>query len=235
MTQVATAPNVVNLNNAVQTTPVRFWRDPIEFATFLVALKGPQFMAYDAVFSMDDDGRMVQKHRVTKLPNPYFGRGLVKEATTQVSVNFDYKEKVERREGEYSGKGTWHTAVLVNGKPSPLSVHKSDVTVADDGTQTFHDGCRLYLRCEIVRFGEGETRAEKSMRSTSRYVLPDGTEVAASDIEPYLKARSERKDETDFIVVTLSNISELRAGGVVWRKWTGPTSAAFLTAAVANA
>ena len=213
MTQVATAPNVVNLNNAVQTTPVRFWRDPIEFATFLVALKGPQLLSFDAVYPFDEMSGVVKKHRVTKLPNPFLGIGLKK----------------------YSGKGTWHTAVLVNGKPSPLSVHKSDVTVADDGTQTFHDGCRLYLRCEIVRFGEGETRAEKSMRSTSRYVLPDGTEVAASDIEPYLKARSERKDETDFIVVTLSNISELRAGGVVWRKWTGPTSAAFLTAAVANA
>jgi hypothetical protein len=211
MTQV----NTMNLVAAINGGNVRFFRDPIALATDLAAMVGPQFMAFDAVY--DGDEKMVQKDRVTKLPNPYFGKGLKKHSTTQVTVNFNYEAKVEKRDGEYAGTGSWHQAILVNGKPSPLSTHKDDITIAPDGTQTFVDNPRLYLRYEIVRVGEGEVRAEKTMRSESKYLLPDGSEVAKELVEPYLKAKSERKDETDFQVTALKNIVELRAGGMIFR------------------
>ncbi len=89
--------NVLNLNNAVAAKNIRFWRDPIEFATFLVSLQGPQILSYDAVF--DQDKEMLVKHRITKLPNPYLNRGLKKFSTTQVTVNFDYQKKVATFEG----------------------------------------------------------------------------------------------------------------------------------------
>jgi len=219
-TAVATpAVALTNFAAALADKPVRFWANPVEFATFLATLKGPQFMSYDAVYDMEAKGKMLKKNRVTGLPNPYFGRGLKKYATTQVTVNFDYKEKVERREGEYSGKGNWTQAVLVGGKPSPLTTHKADVTAGPNGEQRFVENPRLYLRCEIVRYGEGEKRADKEMRSTSEYRLADGTVVAYDDLKDYLPLPSERKDETDFICPSLENVVELRAGGVVWRKW----------------
>lgn len=219
MTQAATPVAMQNFANALQQKPIRFWNEPIAFATWLAGLRGPQFCCYDAVFDMDAIGKMLVKSRVSKLPNPYAGRGLKKYSTTQVSVNFDYQKKVEAREGEYSGKGNWTQAVLVNGKPSPLTTHKDDVTEGPDGEQRFKPECRLYLRCEIVRYGEGETRAKKDMRSTSEYRLADGTVVSYEDLKDYLPLPSKRKDETDFITVTLSNIIELRASGEIWRKW----------------
>jgi hypothetical protein len=219
MPQVATPVAMTNFAAALADKPVRFWSEPLEFATWLAGLKGPQFMAYDAVFDMEAKGKMLVKHRVTKLPNPYVGRGLKKYSTTQVTVNFDYEAKVEAREGEFSGKGNWTAAVLCNGKPTPLTTHKDDVSEGPNGEQRFKSDCRLYLRCEIVRYGEGDKRCEKSMRSESEYRLADGTVVAYDDLKDYLPLPSERKDETDFITVTLSNIVELRAAGQVWRKW----------------
>jgi hypothetical protein len=215
--------------------PVRFWHDPIEFATQLVSLTGPQFMAFDAEYDMDAKGKMLVKHRVTKEPNPYVGRGLTKVATTQVTVNFDYEAKVEAREGIMSGKGNWTQAVTINGKPTCLSTHKDDCTVGADGAITFHENPRLYLRCEIVRVGEGESRAEKKMRSESHYELREGntvTVVSEDDLDPYLPSRAPRHDETDFIVVTLSNIVELRAGGYRWRQWKGENAVNALNAAI---
>ena len=231
MTQVATAPNVVNLNNAVQTTPVRFWRDPIEFATFLVALKGPQLLSFDAVYPFDEMSGVVKKHRVTKLPNPFLGIGLKKYSTTQATVNFDYQSKVEKRDGEYSGKGNWSQCVVVNGLPSPISTHKDDCTVTD-GVITFKENPRLYLRYEIIRSGEGETRADKDMRSKSVWRLPDGTEVDKAEIEPYLPIRNPREDNTDVQTTKLENVVELRAGGTVWRGWKAENAIAALNEAV---
>ncbi len=221
MPEVATPLAMTNFAAALTGKPVRFWNEPVEFATFLASLTGPQFISFDAVYDMDETGKMVKKHRVTKLPNPYLGLGLKKYSTTQATVCFDYEAKVEARDGQLGSglRDPWSLAILVNGKPSPLSTHKADVTEGPEGEYRFVPNPRLYLRCEFVRAGEGETREDKPLRTKSEYLLPDGTIVPYTDVEPYLPVYGENKSKTDFKLPKLSNLAELRAAGTIWRKW----------------
>jgi hypothetical protein len=232
MTQIQTQQPAVQLTVGDVKT-VNFFNDPLALASFLAGLQGPQFLSFDAVYPMDE--KMLKKSRKTKLPNPYLNRGLVKIARTVTTVNFQYQEKVEKREGEYSGKGSWSQVILVNGKPTPLSTHKSciitDLMPGDKDTfanrtavldkngmvQFTTKTPKLYIRYEIVRAGPGETREDKSLRSQSHFQLADGTVIAKDTLEEYLPEQKEREDKTDFQLTAIENITEMRAGGSVFR------------------
>ena len=144
--------------------------------------------------------------------------------------------------------GNWMTAVIVENAITPLAVHKDDVVtiLCPDGTQGAKvdsdgkiidciqnhravldasgsiqfttDTPRLYVRYEIQRAAGEEPRAERKMRSESHYFDGSGVEVDKASVEPYLKKRPVRKDETDFQVTPLDNVEELHAAGVFYRK-----------------
>lgn len=191
----------VNPQAADQVRTVRLFENPLAVADFLAGLEGHQFLSYDAVFP-EDSLKMIKYHRqypkncANPVANPFIGSGLYKTQSCQATVTFNYEKKRESRGGEEpERRGTWHTIVMVNGKVSPLSVHKSDVVTelpegmedklanyravldADGNVQFTTPEPRLYLRYEIVR-GHGDgNRQERHMKSESHYWLPDGNSV----------------------------------------------------------
>ena len=226
------------MSSLTTTTPVKVahFATTLALGLELCQLKGSQFVAFVAAYDMTAKGKMVKKHRATGNPNPYLS-GLIKLSQTQASVTFNYENKVESRGGEFGEtKGNWEQAVILQGKLTPLAVHKGDIetalppglpdTVANrhavmdaSGSVQFLpvDNLRLYLRCELTRDNGEGSRAERNLRVQSWYFLPDGTEVSYAEVEPYLASRPERTDETDMVTVGLGNILAIRFGGVEWR------------------
>jgi len=154
-----------------------------EIVAILMARKGCCFVGLDAEYNMDDKGKM------RKTNNPFHGMGIVKEATTNIMVTFDYDKSMERRGDEASGKGNWSMAVTrKDGSLTPLSVHKADIG---------KDSPRHYLR--------GEFR-----NSVSRYVHADGkplTDAEPAELKTFLPKKAKRTVE--FHTVGLSNINRL--------------------------
>ena len=241
MTQIATS--LTGLFNAAGSN-VRLFTNAIDFALHLATLKGHKFLRFNAVLNMDEKNRMNKTKRGDKKTrNPFIGRGLRKFSRTQATVSFDYAEKVERRDGERGEtEGNWSQALIVKGKLTPLSIHKSDivtrlkdgidpnsdeankianqVAVMDaEGTVQIKVSCpRLYLRYEIQRDGGDAERSKRKMRSESVYVLADGTVVDKKELADYLPQREPRNDETDFQVCSLEAVQELSVDGAVWRR-----------------
>jgi len=94
------------------------------------------------------------------------------------------------------------------------------VLSADGNIQFMTPTPRFYLRAEIVRTAtaDGDKRADGQLHWVNKYVYPDGTELDAKALEDYLPAKTERTDETDFVVIGSENLVELRFGGQVWRR-----------------
>ena len=219
---------------------------PMELALALVGLQGSQFLSATSAIDMLVVNAKGQLTKMNKTGNPFLGKTLVKKTTQQATVNFNYQKKRQARSGDApEHNGNWQTAVVINGKPTPLSTHKDDVKtkLTDDTTTAYlnDDGSikdcianhravfnsagdiqfvtnnpRLYLRYETVRDGGGELRNDRKMRLQSVYVDAYGNEVAKSDVEPWLKSRKPRTDETDVQTLNLGNVSELRIGGIVY-------------------
>lgn len=240
--------NIGQLSGSQDAVTVRFFGDPYALAADLSELHGHTFMRVLAIQDMEETDAKGQLKRMKKRGNPFLGRGVTKYTDTQVTANFDYASKVERRDGDPSAtKGNWSQAVIINGKLTPLSIHKSDIltelTTDPNGAKLDDDGnivnclgnCRaildesesiqiatcsprLYLRVEIIRESGDKPRDERKMRSTSVYLDRDKNEIPSGDIKPYLKSRGPRTDETDMQVFSLGNVIELRAGGVIYRK-----------------
>lgn len=185
--------------------------------TLMTADPKGSIIAFSAVYDMDGKGKML------KTGNPYIGKGLKKIAKTQATVRFDYQAKREARGGE-APKGIrkpWHTVILIDGKPSALSVHRGDVLCNADGDAVYdaNGGLtytaaepRFYLRYEVQRnHGDGDRQSRK-MRSTSEYRLPNGDTVPTAKIKPFLPDKS-RTDETDFQLTALGNLTALAING----------------------
>jgi len=189
------------------------------------------FLTFDAVYDMTEMDARNQPKKMKKTGNPFLASGLEKHATTQVTVNWaSSQEKSEKRGGDFSGAGTWFTAVIVGGKVTPLAVHKADIetepadgplakrrAIVVNGGLVYKPNAKLfYLRYEIVRAPGDQPRQERTMRSTSHYQLPNGDKVDKSMVEPFLKSRGNREDETDIQVACLSNVTMLRIDGQVF-------------------
>tara|TARA_Y100000034_G_C6811339_1_gene364623 strand:- start:132 stop:842 length:711 start_codon:yes stop_codon:yes gene_type:complete len=194
------------------------------------------FVVFDAKYDMLVTDKRGQLSKMKKRGNPFLSKGLWKYATTQVTVNWkSSQEKTESRGGEWSGRGTWHTVVIIGGKVTPLSVHKDDIetflpddaerdnifarrAVVKDGLLVYKtEHPQFYLRYEVVRGAKKDAtcRAERPMRSKSVYQLSDNTFVDKKEVEPWLKPKS-RKDETDIQVTCLSNLLYLQIDGQVF-------------------
>jgi len=204
-----------------------------DFALALMELgNAPPIISYDAVYDMDEKKEDGSLKRMNKRGNPWIGKGLRKFQTGQATVNWaSSEEKTEKRGGEYAGTGAWHTAVIVRNGTTPLSVHKEDIeTTPPDGNVNARraivrlgglvyktDKPRLYLRYEMKRAGGDEPRADRKVFTKSVYRLPDGTEVDAAEVKPYLKKKSQRKDETDIQTLSLPNVTRLAINGVIFK------------------
>ncbi len=199
-----------------------------EFAEELQKIQSHTFIGYDADITMDKRGKMLQTD------NPYAKRGMIKRSKGQATVNFDYGKKVEKRGGAEAAKPgfTWHTPVMIGGKVTPLSVHKNDVVcddakgnarkaILDDNgdTQFITSDPKLYLRYEPVRDGGDGDRQDRKMRIESVYLIGD-EEIPAEKVKPFLSKRKPREDETDFQVLTLSEVTRLSVGGKIYRRAT---------------
>jgi hypothetical protein len=92
---------------------------------------------------------------------------------------------------EYEAGETWYRhEMTVDGKALPLCVHK-----------TKNDG-KYYLQYF-------------PMSSTNAYRLPNGDMIAESVLEPYFYAKSFNEFKPAVIAVSVENIKELRASGVI--------------------
>jgi hypothetical protein len=194
----------------------------------------PSFLSFDSVQDMAELDNKGQPKRMKKTGNPFLASGLLKFSKTQATVNWsDTKKKTESRGGEFSGKGSWHTVVIIGGEVTPLSVHKGDIetylpddaekdsisnrrAVVKNGSLVYTaEKPRFYLRYEIVRGHKADStsRADRPMRSESHYQTPEGVLVDKTEVEPHLKKRSPRIDETDIQVTCIGNIEGLRIDG----------------------
>lgn len=191
--------------------------DALMLARWLLTLRGPQFLSFTARYPMDAPGKMLKAGRVDRQPNPWLGRGLIKQAVTQATVCFDYERKRKGRGGaEPRTHTSWHVPVLLDGRPSPMAVHKGDTAIVGD-RQVLRASARLYLRYEVVRDGGDGPRQSRDKRSGEQFLLPDGSTVKAGDLTQYLP-QPKRTDETDFQVTAFEHLVEVRAAGNVWRR-----------------
>lgn len=121
---------------------VQFFDDPCDLAVALLGVEGSTLLSTIGVYE-EDALRMNQTQRLEGekkarwyektgkkkgRANPYTGSGVRKESRSQQTVNFNYDQKVERRDGEQpESKGNHAQAVIIKGKVTPLSTHKADV------------------------------------------------------------------------------------------------------------
>jgi hypothetical protein len=240
---------IANLPGVKEVETIRFFGNALALAADLAAIKGSTFMSVKLSADMLETDRRGALKRMNKRGNPFLapGKSLQKFTDTQVSVNFDYAAKVERRGGEApETHGNWSQAVIVNNHVSPLSTHKDDVVTvletdptkaicddkgqivdcvanrravldAEGNVQFTCNNPRLYLRAEIQRNAGDEPREDRKMRSKSVYIDETGAIVPPEQVEPYLKSRSERTDGTDMVVYDIGNVVELKAGGLTYR------------------
>lgn len=207
-TSTATAVATVNTDGKKATIVTeRQLRD------ILIARSGSAFISVLARYDMSAG----KNPKMRKTDNPFFGN-CFKVAETRGGVTFDYDAGVARRlvgEGKDTDehrKGTsWHLPVLVNGKLSPLAVHKADVT-APDGTVDYgmlNDATRVYLRY----------RFDASI--SSRFEKSDGTPLPSDAVKPFVKESSDYgnqglEDPLRFQLVAFSNIVSLTIDGTVY-------------------
>lgn len=199
------------------------------------------FLSYTAMFDMleqDNRGQLkkMRKKSADGQPNP-FTDGLWKEMKSTATANFDYHRKVERNEGEYSGEGSWMQVVLVNGHLTPLSIHKADIktnpkkdadpkkdgsyplaqleAALDDNGEVIPivDDPRYYLRYDIVT---DQPKGQGNMRCETRYLDKDRNEIGKAEVEPFLKAKSDRKDNTHTMTLCLNNLLRLRINNMTY-------------------
>lgn len=133
---------------------------------------------------------------------PFVGVRKVSRKTGLVNANYNTAVRkriaerlgVELSEVEYENGEVWYRHEMTAGenpKPLPLVVNKSK----DDG--------KVYLQYY-------------PHKATSKYVLPNGEEVTAAQLEPYFYKQSERPDFKPCVIsVDIANIKELRASGVI--------------------
>jgi len=174
---------------------------------------GNQFISYDAEYDMVSD-----KKKLKASGRAHFTNGLKKRTHKSATVCFDYKTKVEKNEGEYSGRGSWHTVCMIDGKATPLSLHKGDVLCEDDtigvmqrvavidskgNSVIIADNPRAYLRYEDTEY----------QKTPVEWVDNDGKQIEESEVTPHLPKQSPRTDNTRLQVVGLSNLSNLKING----------------------
>lgn len=180
-----------------------------ELRDLLLAQKGAAFLSFDADYNMLEVNAKGALTKMLKTGNPFLGGVLRKIATTNVLANFDYGDALERRtdgaETAADNGKTWQQRIVLNGKPTPLTVHKDDVLEYDgDGnTVKIRPGARAYLNSEF-------------RSSEYRYIDGDGNEVNKSAVAPYLPKRSER-GAVKWHTVNLSNVTEMRMNGMTYR------------------
>jgi len=161
-----------------------------ELAERLLAVKGANFITFTAY--TDTDCR--------KTGNPWT-LPIMKRSKVRGVVNFQYIPGVRRRleeegkdpDGFTPGK-SWHTAVLLDGKVTPLSAHKKDPS-------------RLYLRFMYL-----DTLARPA------YFDGQGQERQQEEIASFLKDKQEYKNQgleapLQFHVYGLPNIEEATFAG----------------------
>jgi hypothetical protein len=145
-----------------------------ELVQKLLALKGATFIG----LLTDTDPRLQKGGgRNGKPANPWYKAGVRKVSRVNICVNFQYDAGVLRRlkkEGknpdDFERGESWHQPIMrADGTMTPLSQHKKKPD-------------RLYVRCMMLN-------------ADSRFVLPNGEEIDRADLETWLPARSEYKNQ----------------------------------------
>lgn len=182
----------------------------------------PMFASFEAEYNMDDKGKMNKGRGANR--NPYLGKGLKKLAKTNVLVNFDYSAALERRtEGkETAADGNWQQAVIVDGKLTPLAIHKADIKTQPKADAEAKN-LKGYAALEAVYDAEGSIIIEAEeprcylrceyRSSESTYIL-DGEEVSAEAVKPWLPKRQPQTVEHH--TVTLANVTVARFDGTTY-------------------
>jgi|TARA_Y100000310_G_scaffold243112_1_gene247516 hypothetical protein len=152
-------------------------------------------LAFSARYPMDDKGKMLKRG------NPYAGRGIVKIARTQATVNWSSSEKkTEGRGGEFSGTGNHNQAVMIGNQVTPLSVHKEDI--------------ETYLPAEVpddVRVGKRVRYEDHDwIVSQSADMGADGQKHPVVEITRKLKKEEKEIDDDRVSVSMLVSVTRLR-------------------------
>lgn len=210
-----------------------------ELIGILANRRGSAFASFEATYDMletDDKGALKRMKKAdvrgkAGKPNPWLAHGkkLIKHATTHVMVTFDYDKRLKKvTDAKESAKdGNWQQAVIINGKLSPLTIHKGDIlTKPKNGAKPQKDGKykyedlqavydnannliytaspekrRFYLRCEY-----------KS--SESHYIDETGATIAPEMVKPWLKSSS--RGAIDFHSVSMANIWRVKIDKTIY-------------------
>lgn len=170
----------------------------------LTAPSGNTFISIEAVYDMNDKGKM------KKTGNPFIGQNVQnvqKHSKTSVMVNFSYEKSMENRGDESKKVGNWAMPVKIDGKFTPLSVHRKDVNKVDEDGNAIdlNDNANIYLR--------GEDRGTKSV-----YKYEDGTDLTADEVATLKTFLPKRQPQTvAFRLIGLNNIKSLTMNGVKYK------------------
>lgn len=190
MTQVNTHTDIQAIQIANQTTEQLVTMD--ELRDILIRRHGSAFARVVMLTSMDD------KNKMRKTNNPWYGKNIRKETMATVLVNFDYDASLQRRtDGEESAKGgpTWQQAVIIDGKLTPLTVHKKDVISVDP--LRINPNANCYLRCE---YRSGSTR----------YIRPSGQVLSDAEADNIRSYQTERTPSAvKFMTVSFASVQRL--------------------------
>ena len=131
-------------------------------------------------------------------------KGVVKKTIVSGWLNIDYKAAVERKiasamnvpasQVEYETGETWHTAVMVDGKATPVRKNKTK----DDG--------KFYL----FYYPSKSKKTEET-----GYFDESGKRIAYEDLKPHFYASSQSEFKPVVRTVQLNNVTKLKARGLI--------------------
>jgi hypothetical protein len=156
---------------------------------------------------------MLGKGKLRAAAKSHFKNGIFHKVGVTMQVNYDYATKLENRtDGEETAKGgnTWQQAVIVNGKKTPLAVHKEDIEFSDGVNMSFIPGARVYMRYEPITQNQKDAGFGKN--DYSKYVDSLGNGIAYSDVQPFF---FDRKDESpvNHRTLALGNVTSIKLEG----------------------
>ena len=148
-----------------------------DLVKMLMLEKGANIISFTHCTTMSKNGKMVQKDRETKNPNPYWG-DCFKTQDANGMINFHYDAGVLRRlekEGKtadsFKQGESWHQPILrTDGTLTPFCFKKSDPR-------------QIYLRFML------------NASNNVEYHTADGKKIETENVKPYLCERSNYENQ----------------------------------------
>jgi len=215
-----TTQTIVNQNNVIaipspQTAPVVQIRT-ISHDNLIKALiaRALRLDGRGDILYVEYQTDMLGKGKLRAAAKTHFVNGISHKVGVTMQVNYDYATKVENRTyGEETAKGgpTWSQAVIVNGKRTPLAVHKADIEFSDGVNMSFIPGARVYMRYEPIT--DAQKNAGFGKNDYSQYVDSQGKEIDYNEIKPFFLDKGKPDSGVNHRTLALGNVTSIKLEG----------------------